>query len=77
MMIEITEEQVDKVREEANNSVSDHEAGGLYYALEILNIIDCVECRGTGKGDSEHAGALGIFTWVCESCNGRGWVHNG
>ena len=73
-MIEITEEQVDKVREEADNSVSDHEAGGLYLALELLNINDCKDCGGVGKRghlrDSENSYG------PCKSCNGRGWVHN-
>ena len=64
MMIEITEEQVDKVWEEAYESVDDFEAGGMYYALELLNIIDCEWCHGTGECGK------------CPRCGGHKWVHN-
>jgi len=45
----------------------------MLLALNKLGIERCDGCNGTGRGETEHAGALGEFEWVCDDCNGKGW----
>jgi len=62
-MIEIAEEQVDKVWEEAL-LINYLEASGMLYALELLKITSCELCHGTGDRGK------------CPQCGSHGWVHN-
>ena len=68
----LTQDQIDAAWEHTDNEPP--RSNEALATLAELGIVACEKCGGSGRGETEHAGALGEFEWVCDSCHGHGWV---
>ena len=41
--------------------------------IDVLSRARCGKCGGSGERNDAEPGDIGFNTWVCKSCDGKGW----
>ena len=41
--------------------------------IEVLGRCKCKSCKGSGESNDAELGDMYYQTWVCVSCDGKGW----